>query len=62
MLQSIALSAKLAIVGNDLVFVDKETSLNVTTKSNKEMEALKEEMLKRHLGSYWHVVLGFLGE
>ena len=62
MLQSIALSAKLAIVGNDLVFVDKETSLNVTTKSNKEMEALKEEMLKRHLGSYRHVVLGFLGE
>ena len=26
------------------------------------MEALKQEMLKHHLGSYWHVVLGFLGE
>lgn len=62
MLQSIALSAKLAIVGSDLVFVDRETSLNVTTKSNKKMEALKQEMLKRHLGSYWHVVLGFLSE
>lgn len=44
-------SARLAIVGNALVFVDRETSLNVTTKSNKEMEALKQKMLKGHLGN-----------
>jgi len=36
-----ALRIKLAGVGNDLVFVDSEISLNVTTKSNKEMEAFK---------------------
>lgn len=44
------LSTKLAVVGNDLFFVDGEISLNVTTKSNKGMEAFKSEMLKVTLG------------